>query len=976
MARAATSPELTLFRTPGQWSRLRAAIYVPATVYTALVNQTFSTADKILQVTYDTGSGTLADVKADMTMLIGSTAGGHDRGIVRIRKTPTSTIFHIGENSDVVWADNLFLTVIADFDLWPKHLALSGSTPLMDGDVAYSNQHSSFDPVPMMGSHRVVKLTGATVATAWDGAASWVYDSTISAYAWAAATASATSGMATATPTITFNAVGWHVVYLTVTAANGKTFQGARYVYVWNDANRPASAEVGTCSADFDSGGWSFSVTFFDNVSLAQVRERALVILFAEDYYGTTAQSIGPLVGCENIIAIGRITSESIEWNPEQGSVEFAAQGSQYWFGQIKGFPSGLLMVTGTPVSWIEMGGLTVGRALWHFLHWRTTATRMMDITLTSDARLQALVSSMGGKLWEQMTEFAFNTIMANLGVDRYGRLYAELDPQIIPEAERTTIPVVMTITKPDRQGAIDIERRIVDETGVIDLSGVSVNSAAHGSSFFSLAPGHVMKRFGDDDVIDRLSAFSTQDLNNDLAGRILGWRNNQYPDIPIELSANNRLFDCWPNQYASIVILAAYTPRGIAYSGKLIPRYVGFTQGDGGFLYTEVSFEAEIFEQNNTNGDIPFSASDTTSPPLPSFPPLPDFPITLPGFPEGSRDGPKRVLFHDPVKGIIYCQNFWEDSTKTLYATVNAGLTAAQYQSINAMFVTPNGALYVARVRVVDSGNYTVSPPFIARAPAIGATFTILYDESGMRPGSPVGNWGLYGIAYNPLVSEQVAFVKGAVNTDKKIWIGSGSSFAAGAVVDVGDSFAGGLSYGLNNWLYTRYSHFSRISANAATVLATGSPSVGPLYTLEPHTGDARASTTGRTFHGINGSNGLIIGDNNLVSTTTITDALFSSGAGLATDPSGLYLMGRQSGGKNKSSDAGTTWSALPSLPVGNWFFQYAGGAGVTSRWIAAGAVIRYTPDFGVTWQNKESASLNAITFTPAIDMIRVIEL
>jgi hypothetical protein len=47
MARAATAPELALYRTPGKASRVYAAVFQPRTLYTARINQTFATTDKL-----------------------------------------------------------------------------------------------------------------------------------------------------------------------------------------------------------------------------------------------------------------------------------------------------------------------------------------------------------------------------------------------------------------------------------------------------------------------------------------------------------------------------------------------------------------------------------------------------------------------------------------------------------------------------------------------------------------------------------------------------------------------------------------------------------------------------------------------------------------------------------------------------------------------------------------------------------------
>jgi hypothetical protein len=291
-------------------------------------------------------------------------------------------------------------------------------------------------------------------------------------------------------------------------------------------------------------------------------------------------------------------------------------------------------------------------------------------------------------------------------------------------------------------------------------------------------------------------------------------------------------------------------------------------------------------------------------------------------------------------------------------------------------MFVCPNGAFYVGRIRAVDDSNYTISPPFIARAPSIGATFVILYDEPAMRPSPFAGKqWGLFAAGYNPLLAEKVAFVMGTVTDNKKFWIGSGSSFAPTIDVDPTSPFTGGLSYGLNAWLYTRDNIWGTLTPDGTSSPDSGTESMTWLDQGVPFVAHIRASTTGRTFHKQSVVTGLVVGENNMTSVTAITDPDFD-GTGFACDPGGNYLMTRHgAGARGKSSDAGATWASLGSLPVGNWFFQYAGGAGVTSRWIAAGAVIRYSPDFGVTWQNKESSSLNQITFTPGIDMIRVVE-
>src|SRR3972149_1600693 len=111
-ARTMTSDERTKMRRDGQWSRLFVAFLPDQVVYSARVNQAFATTDRITELTYDSGSGTLADVKIGMTFLVGSSAGAYDLGFCRIRATPDANTFFISEESKIAWDDDLYLTVI------------------------------------------------------------------------------------------------------------------------------------------------------------------------------------------------------------------------------------------------------------------------------------------------------------------------------------------------------------------------------------------------------------------------------------------------------------------------------------------------------------------------------------------------------------------------------------------------------------------------------------------------------------------------------------------------------------------------------------------------------------------------------------------------------------------------------------------------------------------------------------------------
>lgn len=963
-----TSPELTLQRAPGHASRIYAAFFKPSTVYSARLASVPSSLDKVYQISFTSPVGTLADVKKDMDLWVGSSAGAHDLGIVRVRKTPITGTFYVSEESDVRWQPSCHLTVVNYYDLHARHIYVDTSeVSYMDRDIAYSNQHSSFNPVPVMGGHRAVNKTGVSVETVWTGSNSWVIGSSITSYAWSCATASSSSGTTTATPIFSFNTLGWHLVTLVVTAANGKTSTGVRYVYVYDKDHLPEPIfDVGNPSVDYETGGWSFELSMAA-ADVADVPDRTLVILFREDYYGTTNQSIGALAGCENIECVGKIAEESITVDPEQSIVTFRIQGYHYWFQKIMGYPSGLEQVTSSPAAWTQMQNLTVDKALFHFLHWRTTATVIMDVYPTGDARLASELSSPAANLWSQISEFSFNTILAKPGVDRFGRLFIRIDPQCVPVADRD-FPVVMTIEPGDWEPPIQFDRITVDENGLIDLSGVSVDASNNGLAVFSLAPGHVMKHYGTIETIDRL-LLENQSLSNEEAGLLLAWRDNEFPAIEMPLTANNPVFDCFPPQYAEWTLVAGDNARGITIDGNLIPRRVERRiDVETGFIQTVVTFElaTEAAAVNFINGDVPGSGDTSRVPSVPAFPPLPDFSsIILPIDTAGLGDGyPPLWIGHDTGHGFIYTINFNDAAPD--YLSMNSGLSpTVDPNSANWIGVCPNGAVYVGRMSLSDG--------WMARAASLGAPWTLI-TVTGKQ---------IITAAINPSVPEQVGFLTGTLGDGTFVFhVGTYSSYTSAAIIGSSNFYGRphSLSYfSPGGWLLTVFDNFVKINAAGSAVTSSGSkPGLGVSH--------IRAAASLVLFAEGNASNAKVSMDN-IANITTLPDSginLIGESSGIHyvqmdCDPSGQFVMTAVDslGGKNKSSDYAGTWASLGSLPVAaRWCFAYAGMNGSLPRFVAAQAVIRATPDFGSTWEEKTTASLNAIAPFPNINVHKFVGL
>jgi len=723
-----TANELLYLRTDGQFSKLYLAFPQPAIVFKARVNNPAVGTDMQTSIIWDTNGmtphGVYTDILPDMTLLVGTVEGGRDLGIARIRKTCTATKLYIGEESEVKLADNVFLTVIDEYGLWPRHKYVKAGAShqdFMDFDVTYTTQHETLDPVPILGPDRVLWYQGTlaahpgnSISTQFDASESYCLSSAgAKTYLWTAATGTIDDNTI-ANPTIHFHSTGTHRVSCRVTIA-AKPFTGYRTVMVYDDTFQPIKDfKLISCTGDYEMGGWSFKVSMYDNADLALVVDRAKVMLFARDWYGDitnltstaisfdaatkrilkasglsiftkgmtikvsgsannngeyivvvsndayltvdkvlvdesagasmtiqvlrgqTEISIGQIVGCENIISSGWISQENLNMDIHGGTAEFTVQGPQYWLGQMQGFISGLIHSETAPTEWNYMLDLTVDKGLWDLLHWRSTATRVIDCFLTGDVKLiPTMESNSVGSLWEQLKGQAWETILATPCCDRYGRLFIEISGQLIPIGDRS-FTNVMTIEAYDRTDEITVERITVKPVGAVDLTGVWFDGVT-GYALRALANGHMVSRYGYVEAMDKV-LMEDQAHANELASLLYAQKNNEYPSISINILENLRLVDICPTQQVTIVTDTDTNPREIEISNLSFPRRITF-------LFSEVSksisvqldAEPEVTTVGlSITGKIPIVKDDPTDypytdweiPVYPPWPPLPPWPL------------------------------------------------------------------------------------------------------------------------------------------------------------------------------------------------------------------------------------------------------------------------------------------------------------------------------------------------------------
>ncbi len=985
MARAMTEEELTNVRSDGQFSTIYAAIHNPSVVFTCQVNQTFVNSDRVLEVIYDNVvEGAYTDVIPNMTAWIGSEAGMYDLGQVRIRKDPTSDTLYVGENSEVFWDDDVWITVVDEFGLWPRHLAMDADgTPFMDADIAYTDQHTNMVPTVVMGPPAVLWLRDDTVSLTLDLSHSKCLSPGAKTYSSVAPGASGTSDMDTDAPTVTYDTPGTYRVTSEVTVA-GVTGIGHRYIFVFSDDSPPAQFNLKSAGGDYSEGGWDFSgEVFAPDAAYTNLRDRAMIVLFAIDYYGQVQMSIGPIPGYENVVVWGWVVEEPWDLNPINGRVNLNVKGPNRWLDMEEGFPLGVENNTEEADAWTNFNALTTDKAVYHWVTWRTTVSQVVDVYYSDDSRQAPLLEAPVGTLWQQLVEIC-DPIMARPCFDRYGRMFVEINSQYLPEDERLG-PDVLTITKYDWQGNITPVRKITPQTSKVDLSGISFTSGAGAIAIFSLAPGHIFGRYGRTMIIDRRLLID-QTQANTLAGLVLGNENRDF-DFELLGAGNNRMLDICPQQYAPFTILPEDTPREIEFDGRLVVRTVEYTQEESKYILPRWTAEPETFPENNVDGDIIKSDGidtiDFSVPPTPRMPVLETYPAppidpSVPGAP------PKKVILGSASSGLVYSKNFDVLPANVIWSAMNSGLDTVSKTQIMDVVATPDGTLFL--ITGTNPHGPGLGRKYIYTASGLGAPWRLYYNADSFSPAEYVT-----GIGVNPNKQQEIAFhtciyldVFGTGYTGSKLNIGDSSGYSVtfwpgtGVGNVSGDDrwscvrLAGGKWYvmtnkgggGIHTPLIGQFSGGGTLLAHSTVNVDFGSSGV-PRFGVVP-----------------GGSDQLITWDSGHPGFTIISSAdlpgvyvdpgpTFNLIQGMAISPSGQYAMGQDGSGLHTSqfsTDFLATWGVPAGSMVGqdvwecfNNDFIYVFGGGTT---------IRLTIDQGITYEDKTG---NLGSVAPLIDITNI---
>jgi len=648
-----TSAELVLLRTRPQQTRLWLSIYKPETVFQARVNEPSIVMGE-RQVQYSgASSGTYANIENGMTMLVGTTLGGNEKGKIRVRSA-TPSVLTVAENSHINWADGDYLTVLNFFEItamYPRIVLVSGTMNTLwykDYDIDYTNQNDVLGTNICMGSHFAGFLENGNCPVYYSSTGTHNFLGEPLEYLWEFEGGTPATSTDADPGYVIYDTPGHYTTKLTVSNVGTPKFIediSYRHISIYdrpeNGLNTPILHwEMEDLQGSRDTGGYTTRIKIYENI--VNIADNALVVIFSENWYGNTKQSIGGNAqNRQSIVFCGYITKGSIQYNYKDSFVEFDVGSPTEIMKQVEGFSVAVQSSPdpssdtdpNIPSKWVLIKDLDVERGIYHYLKWHSTALLCNDFEFRGTNQLIQYFDSDRTSLYDAIQTFLNGTILGALVSDKQGKLWAETDISAISSAITNT-PITLNMTYRDWMEEPVIDERKIPAISSIEMGGMEciLATGSYGSiPYLSSAPGSVPGYGGENEQIEGLAVASQASLD-ELVGNVYAYKNSKYPSIPLNLSQNFGNLDIAPQEAIEMNIVASDTVRGITMVNKPFAiREVSWKYAAEQQIFLSSVELSEITEGYDGTPIIipPPPPPDPTPPtPLPP-PPLPPYYIT-----------------------------------------------------------------------------------------------------------------------------------------------------------------------------------------------------------------------------------------------------------------------------------------------------------------------------------------------------------
>ena len=577
-----SSQELEYLNTHPQQTDLYLSIFEPQVAMICQVTGSYSVANQSINFyNITTGSASNVDDYYFQVALIGTSPNSDDIGRTWVRSISGNTIrFLVSEHID--WTSADYVTILKYTEIIPVFPRIIQNPADEEDvifykiwDIAYTDQNSILGTFINMGSNYAGFIESNGTGTCYwsaSGTANLLDDALT--YSWIFEGATITGSSAHTPGEVAYTNTGDFRAILRVTSNSGRVDTSIRYVSFYD---RPGAGddvpilnwEVSEWGGSRDGIGYSTRIKIRENIPETTIIDRALVIIFGEDWYGSTKHSVSNnALGRANIKFVGYINEGTIQYNYADGWVEFEAISSTKLMELCEGFSCSIESKT-SPAYWYELLNMNVQRATYHYLAWQSSVLLCCDVEFKNfvDQNTQYFDADRTS-LYDAINSVISDRRGGNVVSDSLGKIWIEQEPDVVDDAVNT-FPTTLSISKKDWIGTPIIDERQYGEVSWLDMGGIAYDPATNTfSALLSDAPGLRPSYHGKAERIQGF-ALADQDELNTMAGNKYAFANSKYPSIELNLRGNYNNLDIAPQEIISMNIASGDTPRNIVFSEK-----------------------------------------------------------------------------------------------------------------------------------------------------------------------------------------------------------------------------------------------------------------------------------------------------------------------------------------------------------------------------------------------------------------------
>lgn len=599
-----SSSQIELLRSRPHTTKLYLSIFQPKPIFKARINDaTIGFGSRI--IIFNTVTlGSVTDIEAGMTLLIGSSDGARDVGKIRV-KSASGVQIVVSENSNINWQNAQYLTVLKYWELWPvfpriiQNANPEDVTFYKDYDVAYSNQNTVLGTIPCAGPHRAAFLDAGSAQLYYTATGSFNPVGAILSYDWTFEGGTPSTYNALTPGLVSYNAPGHYITRLTISGSNGGVDTTYRNVSIYDRPENgtgtvPLQYEIGNIEGSRGEGGYTASIKLHNPTG--DIYDGALVVLFTDDVYGTTDISLGGNAqNSSKIFMVGYILKGSIRWNYADSYVDFDIGSITEVMKKTISFSISVESKV-NPQYWFELKDLDVRRAIYHYSRWHSTLLSVADLQfLGQDFPIQYFDADRES-LFDSLDNLMRGTLIGEVVSDRQGKIWFETSAEATPNSTGTFVQS-MILDRRDWKGQPILEEEIEDDISFLELGGIAYSGPATGTfaPLMACAPGNAPSFRG---ILDRRQglALASQTQLNQLVANLWANKNFKYKTVDVELAGDYRNLDIAPQETVLVNILPQDTIRRISLSQLYVPSSMSWNfDATAQFLYPRVSLASVV---------------------------------------------------------------------------------------------------------------------------------------------------------------------------------------------------------------------------------------------------------------------------------------------------------------------------------------------------------------------------------------------